>query len=892
MPDLLVRTLGRLLPAAVRDDIFAPSVADARIDALHRRARATRSRRLWLHAQEQVATIAIFMQCCRLVPSAVLEQRQARRHEERRRQEWIPLMFYTLRHALRLLVRERAFTATAVLTLALGLGFNLAIFAVIEAVMLRPLPYAAAEELVILNHRDTRTGITKEFIAMGDYVDLRARQTAFESLTSYGAGSATITAGGEPFRAFVLQAGPGLLEMLRVTPVLGRSLQPDDSKPGAARVAIISQQLWETQFGSDPSVIGRTVRVSTADRQIVGVAPRGFRFPAATATDVIIPATLLPAAPANRKAGWVFAVARLKPGTTIEQGTAHLAALSQAFEAEFTESNAGSLYYPVALRDHLLGDTKRPLLLLLLAVAVVLVIACANVGNLLLARGLSRRQEMSVRVALGAGRLRLVLQLVAESLVLCLIAGAAGLVVAYWGVPALLTLVPASLAIPGLSDVGLNPRVVGYGLLVCVLTALVFALLSAVTVRREHGAGALTSQTRVAGNVATRRLTSGLIVAEVALSVMLLIGAGLILRSFAALLAVDPGFRMGEVAVIDMSLPADRYQPVASRQAFFDRAFEALRAVPGVAEVGAAAVTPLTGNNWTVPFDRADRPVPAGTRPPDVGWQSASGGYFKTMNIPLLAGRLFDSRDAPATSPDVVIISRAIEKLYFDGESAVGKKIRSGNGTAEIVGVVGDIRRAGLTDAPRADMYFPFERVPSGGITLFIRTSGDPTTVLGSVRDRLKGLEPGIVLAQMRTLDGIARQSIASTRLVLWLLGLFAAVALLLATVGVYGVMSYVVSQRTREFGTRVALGASRADILWLVMRQGGTLTLTGLLVGVVAGLLLARGLASTLYGVSTTDPLTIAGAIAALGLATLAASYLPARRAMRLDAARTLAGQ
>ena len=892
MPDLLVRTLGRLLPAAVREDIFAPSVADARIDALQRRARATRPKRLWLHAREQATTIAIFVQCCRLVPSALFERRQARPHQEYRRQDWIPVMLYTLRHAFRLLVRERGFTATAVLTLALGLGFNLAIFAVIEAVMLRPLPYADAERLVILNHRDTRTGITKAFIAMGDYVDLRARQTMFDGLTSYGDGQATITAGGEPFRASVLQAGPGLLEMLGVTPVLGRPLQSGDAKPGAARITMISQELWETHFGSDPSVIGRTLRVGTVDRQIVGITPRGFRFPAGTATEVIIPATLLPAAPANRKAGWVFAVARLKPGITLEQGAAHLMALSQSFESEFPESNAGSLYYPVALRDHLLGDTKRPLLLLLIAVAVVLVIACANVGNLLLARGLSRRQEMSVRVALGAGRLRLVAQLVTESLVLCLIAGAAGLVVAYWGVPALLTLVPANLAVPGLSEVGLNARVVGYALLVCVVTALVFALLSGVTVRREQGHGALTSQTRVAGNVATRRLTSALIVAEVALSVMLLIGAGLILRSFAALLAVDPGFRLGEVAVIDMSLPADRYQPVASRQAFYDRAFEVLRAVPGVQDVGAAAVTPLTGNNWTVPFDRADRPVPAGTRPPDVGWQVASGGYFKAMNIPLLSGRLFDGRDAPATSPDVVIVSRAIEKLYFDGESAVGKQVRSGDGTAEIIGVVGDIRRAGLTDAPRADMYFPFERGPSVGTTLFVRTSGDPTAMLASLRDLLKSLEPAVVLPQMRTLDAVARGSIASTRLVLWLLALFAGVALLLAAVGVYGVMSYVVSQRSREFGTRVALGASRADILWLVMRQGGTLTFAGLVVGVASGLLLARGLASTLYGVSASDPLTIAGAVFALGLAMMAASYLPARRAMRLDAARTLAGQ
>jgi putative ABC transport system permease protein len=888
----LARLLGRLLPPEIREDIFRPSVADARIGAAHARTAAARATRAAARLREAAATVAIFLQCCRYVPSTYFERRARRQLAPARPRNWIPTMFYTVRHALRLLVRERGFTATAVLTLTLGLGFNLAIFAVIEAVMLRPLPYADAEALVVLNHRDTRTGITKAFIAMGDYVDLRARQSVFESLTSFGDGQATITGDREPFRAAVLQAGPGLLEMLRVSAVHGRSLTPEDSKPGAAPVMMISQELWETRFGSQPSVIGRSLKIGTLNRQIVGVAPRGFRFPAGTATEIIIPATLLPAAPANRKSGWVFAVARLKPGVSLEEGTAHLAALSRSFEAEYPEANAGSLYYAVALREQLLGETRRPLLLLLVAVAVVLVIACANVGNLLLARGLSRRQEMSVRMALGAGRWRLILQLMTESLVLCLAAGAAGLVVAYWGVPALLTLVPGQLRMPGLADVELNARVLGYGLLICTVSALVFAALSAVTIRREQASAALTSQTRVAGSAGTRRLTSALIVAEVALSVVLLLGAGLILRSFAALLAVDPGFRLEHVALIDLSLPAERYQPVPARQAFYDRAFERLRAIPGVDDVGAAVVTPLTGNNWTVPFDRADRPVPAGTRPPDVGWQSASGGYFRVMGIPLLSGRLFDGRDASTTAPDVVIVSRAVEKLYFDGESAVGRRIRSGDGMAEIVGVVGDIRRAGLTDAPRADMYFPFERAPGGGTTLFVRTTTDPAGLLGSIRDVLRSVEPGLVVVQARTLDGVARQSIASTRLVLWLLGIFAAVALVLAAVGVYGVMSYVVSQRSREFGTRVALGASRADILWLVLRQGAGVTVLGLVIGMGAGLVLARGLGSALYGVSSADPVAIVSTIVALALASGAASYLPARRATRLDAARTLAGQ
>jgi putative ABC transport system permease protein len=800
------------------------------------------------------------------------------------------MSLYTIRHALRLLARDRAFTATAVLTLALGIGANVAIFAVAEAVLLRPLPYRDADDLLVLRHRDERTGVTKEFIAVGDYIDLRAKQTVFESLASYGGGFGTITGHGDPYRASILQAGPGLLQVLRLEPAAGRLLDADDSRPGAAPVAMISHDLWEKLFAGDRNAIGRALNLGPVQRQVVGVAPKGFRFPAGASTDVIVPATLPPSPPANRKSGWVFALARLQPGVSLDDAASHLAVLSHGMEAEFPESNEGSLYYPVGLRDHLLGDTKQPLLLLLASVAVVLLIACANVGNLLLARALGRRQEMAVRVALGAGRARLAGQLLTESLALALTAGAAGLLLASWTLPALVALVPSQVAIPGLAEVGINGNVLAFTLGICVASALAFALLSAFTIRRESGASALVAYTRVAGSRAARRTTSAFIVLEVALSVVLLIGAGLILRTFAALLSVDPGFQIERVALVDIALPADRFQAAAARQGFYRRAFTELAELRGVVTVGAAAVVPLTGNNWTVPFERADHRAAAGARPPDVGWQTASGGYFQALRIPLLAGRLFDARDVPG-SPPVVIISRTVEQRYFDGEPAVGRRIWNGDSEAEIVGVVGDIRRAGLAEAPRADMYFPFERGPAGATTLFVHTSADPRSVLPAVQTLLRTIEPGIVIAQTRTLSGIAGESVASTRLALWLLGLFAGVALVLAAVGVYGVMSYAVRQRTREIGTRVALGATRGDILWLVLREGASLTLAGLAIGVAAGLVGARALSSILYGVSPSDPLTLAAALAALTAATLGACFAPARRATRIDAARTLAG-
>jgi putative ABC transport system permease protein len=455
----------------------------------------------------------------------------------------------------------------------------------------------------------------------------------------------------------------------------------------------------------------------------------------------------------------------------------------------------------------------------------------------------------------------------------------------------LVALVPRTVAVPGLAEVGLNAGVLAFTLGICVLTAIVFTIISVLTVRSETGTGALVAQTRVTIGAAARRATSALVVVEVAMAVVLLIGAGLILRSFARMVSINPGFTTDRVAIISLSLPAERYRDVAGRAAFYHRAFEAVEALPGVEHAGTAVVVPLTGNNWTVGFERMDRPLAAGERLPDVGWQAASGGYFETLRIPLRAGRLFNEHDRPG-GPTVVIISEAIADRFFIGESAVGRRIRLGQqDSAEIVGVVGNIRRAALTDEPRADLYFPAEQGPSGETEFFVRTSGDPLASISALQSTLRAIEPRIVMPRVQTLDAVAAESLAVTRLALWLLGLFAAMALALAAVGVYGVMSYAVRQRTREIGTRIALGATRGDIVWVVMRQGGLITVAGLAIGVGAGVLLARSLSALLYGTSAADPAALAGAIAVLAAATMAACYVPARRAARVDAARSLSG-
>jgi len=801
------------------------------------------------------------------------------------------MFLYDMRHAARRLIREPRFTFAAVLTLALGVGANVAVFAVVEAVLLRPLRYAEADRLVTLNHRDERSGITKPFNALGDFVDFAERQRSFDAFGAYGSGEATIFGMGDPFRISALVLTSGAFDALGVRPILGRGIQPDDSRPGAGKVMLLGYDLWKTRFAGDSAVVGRSVKIDDEERLVVGIAPPEFQFPPSARTEVLASMTVPVQPPEERKSGWLFAIGRLAGNRTIEEAGAEIGEISRQLEREYPQSNQASTYFLMPLRDALVGSTKQALVLLLAAVAVVLLIACVNVANLLLARSLARRREMAVRMAIGAGTRRLVVQMLTESLVLALVAGVVAIGIAHWGAKGLVALVPDSVELPVRAGVDLNGAVLGFAFLLTVGTALGFGAIAALTLRLEHALNTLVVAGRASMGAMARRAMGGLVIAEIALAVVLLIGAGLILRTFAELLAVHPGFRVDRVMTLELALPADRYAAIEARQGFYERAFGALHAVPGIREVGAAVVMPLTGNNWTVPFERTDRPVPPGERPPDVGWQLASGGFFRALEIPLVDGRLFDQRDTP-TSPPVVIVSEAVQRRFFGDEGAVGRTIKLGEETLEIVGVVGDIRRAGLDDEPRADMYFPFERAYGGGVTLFIRSEGRPDEALGAMQAAIRDIEPNAVVANSRTLAEVASESVRITKLVLWLLATFAATALALAAVGVYGVMSYVVGQRTREIGTRMALGAVRSDILWLVMRQGAAIAGIGTALGLGIGLVAARALRSILYGVSSADPLILIGATAVLAGTTMVACYLPARRAAAVDPARTLAEQ
>ncbi len=793
-----------------------------------------------------------------------------------------------LRQALRIFYREPAFAATAVVTLALGIGANTALFAIVEAALLRPLPFERADDLVVLRHRDVQTGLTKPDVALGDFVDLRARQRSLESLAGFGGYQATFFGGNEAVRLQGASVTPDALRALRIQPALGRLLQEDDAREGAAPVAVVSHEFWRTQLGSDPQAIRRSIQLGPTRTMVVGALPAGFRFPGMPATDLIVPQPLPGAVPAQRKSGWMYAIGRLRAGQTVDSAAAEMATLSRQFEIEFPEQNKGTRYEALPLRESLVGDTRKPLLLLLGAVGFVLLMACANVGNLMLARALGRQRELAVRLALGASPRRLALHVLTEAFCLAVAGGTLAVVIAWNAAPILAALVPNASVVPGLETAGVNMRVLLFALGTSVLATMIFGGVACLGLMRSDS-GAL----RERQGTSTPRATlaaSGLVATQVALAVVLLAGAGLTLQSFSNLLAVNPGFTPAGVLTLQLSLPEGRYDADDARRAFYSRAFEAIEALPDVDAVGAAMVTPLTGNNWTAPLQRVDRPLGVGQRPPEVGWQMASRGYFRALQIPLRNGRLFEPRDA--TGPTVVIISQAAADRHFPGEQPLGHRVNLGDMEAEIVGVVGDIRRASLTDDPRADLYFPFERVMSPQTTLFIRASGDPTAIVPSVRAAVRQLEPRAVIDETRTLAAIAEGSAAVTRLATRLLGGFAAIALLLAALGVYGVMAYRVRRRTRELGMRLALGATPVGIVWLVLRQASTVVAIGLAAGAVAAVAFARTLSSVLFNVEPWDPGVLASAAALLAAVSLAASYLPARRASRVNPVTVLSSE
>lgn len=792
-----------------------------------------------------------------------------------------------LRQAARSLRRDRGFTLATVATLGLGMGATLAVFSIVEAVLLRPLPYAAADRIVVFNHHDSRTGITKEYVGIGDVVDIGLRSRSFDAIGTFGQMEATITGLGDPFRIPALLVTSGASDALSVKTILGRGFNADDSRQGAGPVAIVGNRFWRERLGSDPAVVGRSLRISGTDVSVVGVAEAGWRFPPNADTDLILSQTMPAQAPAQRR-DWTQAVARLKRGVSVQAAGSEVAAIARQLETEFPATNQASQYLVLPLRDALVGSTKKALVLLFAAVGILMLIAWANVANLLFARSLGRRRDMAVRVALGANRGRVAAHVLAETALIAVCGAGIGLVVAQWGAKALVLLVPSTVSVPGLDVVRLNWPVVAFAFGLTILATFFFGGITASRARFTGLSSILSSGVRSSFSQSAQRTLSSIVSAEIAFAVLLLFGAGLVLRSFSALLAVDPGFSSDHVARVAIALPADRYATPEARKAVFDRIFDGVAAIPGVSALGTAAITPLTGNHWTHQLVLPSAPLAEGERPPEVGWQVASQGYFKALKIPLIEGRLFDQSDNPKSHP-VVIVSDALAKRFFPNRSPVGQLVQQGNATAEIVGVVGSIRRGALSEEPSADMYLPFERQPSSQTMLFVRTTGDPARAKSSIAQAIKAIEPAVLLDDARTLEEVAGLSLATSRLLLDLLMVFAVVALVLAAIGIYGVTAYSVEQRAREIGTRIALGAPKRDVYRLIFGRGAAIWVTGAAVGIGASLFASRVLTTVLYSTSTADPVVLLTVPAALLIVTLGACYIPARRAASVDPKTTL---
>ncbi len=797
-------------------------------------------------------------------------------------------MFKDIRYGLRSLLKHRTFTLISIVTLALGIGVNTAIFTVVNAVVLRPLPYQDSERLAML--WTTKDSNLEQAFSFADYNDLKSQTKSFSSL---GAASPlwnfTLTGEGtepEPVQGMYVSAN--LFELLKVAPEKGRAFAAEEDRVGGPPVVIISRALWERRFAGDPNVVGKTMSVSGASATIVGIMPAQFQFldPAA---ELWAPLAQNQFASSARQVRLLSVVGRLNDGAEASEAGVELASIARRLESEYPDSNSGVSLRLVPLHDQVTGKVRPALLLLFGAVGLVLLIACANIINLMLVRSAARKKEIALRAALGANRRRLLRQLLTESITLSVLGGAAGVVVGSWGVNALLALNP--IPIPSYNKIAVDWTVLGFTLVASVATGIVFGLAPAWQSLRVDLNSALKEGGRGAiAEAGQRRLSSLLVITEMAMAMVLLIGAGLLLRSFAHLLEVKPGFTTENLLTMQVGLPNASYQQPQKRIAFMQQLEASLKAAPEVSSVGVVTRLPLmsTLNNVTTFLAIEGRDVPAGDRP-EIDFRRASTGYFQTMGIPLLSGRLVTEQDVTNNS-GFVLINEAMAKRFWPGEDPVGKRISTAISTGQqtawqtIVGVVGNVRHLGLDIEPRPEIYYHTNTQPPFGPVVVIRTTSDPQRLISIARAKVRELDRDVPISNVNTMEQLVAQSVAQRRFGMFLLGTFAVLALLLAAIGIYGVVSYTVTQRTQEIGVRMALGASATDVLKMVLRHGMSLALIGVVLGLAGAFVLTRLMSKLLFAVTPTDVTTFA--LVSLGLIAVAllACYLPARRAMKVD--------
>jgi putative ABC transport system permease protein len=793
-------------------------------------------------------------------------------------------LFKDLRYGIRSLLKQPAFTAIAVITLALGIGANTAIFSVVNAVLLRPLPFVEPNRIVWL--WDTIPQLPTAPTSLPEFLDWKEQSRSFEHLAAFQRGNMFLDAGDGTEDVPVGLVTPEMFSLFKVNPIIGRTFTDEETLPGRFRVAVLSYSTWRDRFGSDPNISGRTTQLNGRTYTIIGVMPADFSFP-----DRVTLWRPLPIDPANLDRGphYLNVVGRLKTDVTLAQAQADMSALSARLSQQHPEKTSGHGVKIVGLTAVVLGDIGLALYVLLGAVGFVLLIACANLANLMLARVGGRQREIAVRTALGASRVRIMRQLLIESITLALGGGLIGLLLAMWVVRWVVSL--SADTIPRVQEISVNPRVAGFTLLVSVLTGVLFGLAPAIQASKSDLTDALKESGRTTAGLRRNRLRSVLVVSEVALSFVLLVGAGLLIRTFAKLNQIDPGFNPEQVLTMGVALLPSKYPDEGQVATFYSQVLERSATVPGVISVAAATGLPISGNDTTDNFTIEGRPPIAKQAEPLTEYWVITPRYFQSMGIPLLAGRDFSETDTKQ-SPNVVVINEEFRRRHFGSENPLGQRLRLQGQERDpllIVGVVGDVRSIGLEAPPRATAYVPFLQDPlsknfARSLTIVARTKSDPGAVAGSLRAVVTSMDKSVPVYALKPMTEYLRDSLARRRFNLILLTVFSCVALVLAAVGIYGVISYGVAQRTHEMGIRMALGAKRRDVLTLVVRQAMVLALAGVGIGLLAAFALTRLIKGLLFSVSVTDPLTFVASAGLMSLIGLVACLIPARRATKVD--------
>lgn len=793
-----------------------------------------------------------------------------------------------LSYGVRMLLKTPGLTVVALLTIALGIGANTAIFSVVNAVLLRPLPFAHAEQLVQLWGTNPKKGVNTNPISYLNFADLHNQSSSFENMVAYSQGDASlVSSDGSPEQIDGVLVSSEMFPMLGINPVIGRALNAADEKPGKTNVAVISDGLWRRRFGADPNIVGRVIMLGGDQTTIVGVMPKGVKFPL-VADNLEFWTPLDSATDYNKERGgnYLSMAARLKPGVSLAQAQSELDALAQSLAQQYPDKNGGRGLRLATLHEAMVGSVRPALLVLLSAVLCVLLIACANVANLLLGRAVGRNKEIAVRMALGATRLRLVRQLLTESVVLAGAGGLLGMMLALWGMDLLSAWIPRN--IPRGREIALDSRVLVFTIGISLLTGLVFGLAPALSASKLDINDSLKEGGRGSTEGGRRsNLRSILVVGEIALSLMLLVSAGLLIKSFDNLLHVAPGFRPEHTVTMSLAIPETKYKEEAAQVRFYQQVLQEISEVSGVSSVGAIDPLPLSNNMVQNTFSIEGRPTAAPEDRLITGTRIASPDYLKAMGIPLIKGRAFTLRDSK-DAPKAILINETLAKKFFAGEDPIGKRMKlsiAPDFVGEIVGIVGDVKHRNLETEAGPECYVSLLQVPTTSMSLVVRTANeDPGLVIAPIREAVAKIDKDIPLADIRTMSELVSESVASRRFNMMLLGLFAAVALLLAAIGIFGVISHSVTQRTHEVGIRIALGAQTGNVLRLIVGQGMMLVVTGVGVGLLGSLAVTRVMTSLLYGVSTTDPFVFAGVALLLALVALLACFIPALRATKVD--------